>query len=89
MDIVIFDNLSELKRVSNSESFLYIEETFQKEKRRYMEKLLNPDTSDQETLNLKAVINALNLLSPKKVADATLMRAAKRNKKRHPELFKS
>ena len=87
-DIVIFDNLSDMKRLINSEPFQLIEKAFQKEKERYMKKLLNPETSDQETLCLKAVINAMELNSPAKVAEASLNRASKRTKARHPDMFR-
>lgn len=87
-DIVIFDALSDMKRLINSEPFQHVEQEFQKEKERYLKKMLNPETSEQETLNLKAVVNALNVLSPVKVAEASLSRAAKKTKIRHPEIFR-
>ena len=87
-DIVIFDNLSDMKRLINSEPFQIVEKAFQKEKERYMARMLNPEISDQETLNLKAVLNALELMSPTKIAEATLSRAAKKTKARHPEMFR-
>ena len=53
-----------------------------------MKKLLNPETSDQETLCLKAVVNAMELNSPEKIAESTLNRASKKTKNRHPDLFR-
>ena len=50
--------------------------------------MLKADTSDQETLNLKAVLNALDLMSPTKIAEANLSRAAKKTKARHPDMFR-
>jgi len=87
-DIIIYDNLSDMKRLINSESFQIIERAFQKEKERYLTKMLKADTSDQETLNLKAVLNALDLMSPTKIAEANLSRAAKKTKARHPDMFR-
>lgn len=87
-DIVIFDNLSEMKRLINSEPFQIIQREFEKEKERYLQKMLNPETSEQETLGLKAVVNALDLMSPKKIAENTLSRASKKTKTRHPEMFR-
>ena len=87
-DIVIFDNLSDMKRLINSEPFQLVEKAFQKEKERYLARMLNPEISDQETLNLKAVLNALELKTKKKIAEATLSRAAKKTKARHPEMFR-
>jgi hypothetical protein len=87
-DIVIFDNLSEMKRLINSEPFQVIQREFEKERDRYLQKMLNPETPEQETLGLKAVVNALDLMSPKKIAEGTLSRAAKKTKARHPDMFR-
>ena len=87
-DIVIFDNLSELKGLSNNEAFLLIEGRFQRERGRYLSKMLNEATSSEETLALKAVVNALEKLSPLALVETTLKSEVKNQKVKNPEMFK-
>jgi len=87
-DIVIFDNLADIKALSNNEAFLHIEKRFQCERGRYLSKMLNGATSDQETLVLKGVVNALEQLSPLQLVETTLKVAVKNGKVKHPEMFK-
>ena len=87
-DIVVFDNLSEIKSLSNNEAFLHLEKRFQRERGRYLSKMLGGATSDQETLVLKGVINALESLSPLQLVENSLKIAVKNGKVSHPEMFK-
>jgi hypothetical protein len=87
-DIVIFDQLADIKKLTTDEAFIHLEKRFQKERSRYLAKLLDPGTSAEETLALKAVVNALETLSPTALAEKTLKIESKNKKAMHPELFK-
>ena len=87
-DIVIFDQLSDLKRLTHEEAFLVLEKRFSKERGRYLARLLDPSTSPEETLGLKAVVNALENLSPLSLAETVLKIESKNQKVKHPEMFK-
>ena len=65
-----------------------LKKRFQKERGRYLAKMLDRDTSEEETLHIKAVINALETLSPMALAEKTLKIEVKNRKVAHPELFK-
>lgn len=67
---------------------LHLENRFQKERGRFLSKMLDRDTTPEETIALKAVINALEGLSPMGLAEKTLKIEAKNRKVKHPELFK-
>ena len=56
-DIVILDNFAEFKRMLYSDSFKLIESEFKKEREKYLAKLLNNSTPDEEVIKIKAVIN--------------------------------
>jgi hypothetical protein len=87
-DIVIFDQLADIKRLTIDEAFIHLEKRFQKERARYLSKMLDGSTSPEETLALKAVVNALEGLSPISLAEKTLKVEVKNRKVQHPELFK-
>jgi hypothetical protein len=87
-DIIIGDNLSEMKLMLLSPAFKSIEQVFQKEKQRLLSKMLNAQTSDQETLGLKAAINVMEAYSPAKIGEGLLNRSSKKTKNRYPELFR-
>lgn len=88
-DIVIFDQLADIKKLTTNEAFIHLEKRFQKERARYLARMLDPDTKPEETIQIKAVINALEGLSPLALAEKTLKIEAKNRKVKHPELFKS
>ena len=88
-DIVMFDKFSDLKRLSNDESFLHLEKRFQTERGRYLTKMLDPDTSSEETIALKAVVNALEKVSPLALVQTVVKIESKGLKKKHPQLVKS
>lgn len=87
-DIVIFDQLADIKKLTSDEAFIHLEKRFQKERARYLARMLDPDTKPEETIQIKAVINALESLSPLALAEKTLKIEAKNRKVKHPELFK-
>ena len=87
-DIVIFDQLSDLKKLSIDESFLHLEKRFQKERGRYLARMLDKDTTSEETLALKAVVNALESLSPMALLEAVLKIEAKNSKSKNPEMWR-
>ena len=87
-DLVIFDQLADIKRLTTDEAFLHLEKRFQKERGRFLAKMLDRDTTPEETIALKAVINALEGLSPMGLAEKTLKIEVKNRKVKHPELFK-
>lgn len=87
-DLVIFDQLADIKRLTTDEAFLHLEKRFQKERGRFLSKMLDRDTTPEETIALKAVINALEGLSPMGLAEKTLKIETKNRKVKHPELFK-
>jgi hypothetical protein len=87
-DILIFDKLADLKRLTTDEAFIHLEKRFQKERSRYLAKLLDPGTSAEETLALKAVVNALETLSPLSLAEKTLKIEVKNSKVKNPETWK-
>jgi hypothetical protein len=87
-DLVVFDQLADIKKLTTDEAFIHLEKRFQKERSRYLAKMLDRDTTPEETLHIKAVINALEALSPMALAEKTLKVEAKNRKVKHPELFK-
>jgi hypothetical protein len=87
-DIIIFDQLADIKRLTVDEAFIHLEKRFQKERARYLSKMLDGSTSPEETLALKAVVNALEGLSPISLAEKTLKIEIKNRKVEHPELFR-
>lgn len=88
-DIVVFDKLADIKRLSNDEAFEFLEKRFQEERSRYVTKLLHPETSSEETLLIKAIVNALTTLSPMDLANKTLKIQAKQLKAEHPEMWRT
>jgi len=87
-DIVIFDQLSDLKKLSIDEAFLHLEKRFQKERGRYLGRMLDKETPAEETLALKAVVNALENLSPMALLEAVLKIESKNSKAKNPEMWK-
>lgn len=87
-DIVVFDQLSDIKKLTVDEAFIHLEKRFQKERARYLSKMLDGGTSNEETLAIKAVLIALENLSPMALAEKTLKVEVKNRKVTHPELFK-
>ena len=87
-DILIFDNFSELKRMLVSEPFKLIQDRYSKEREKFLKKLLCSSTTDEETVKIKAVINALDRMSPAKIGEELISRASKRTKERYPELIR-
>jgi len=87
-DIVIFDQLADIKRLTTDEAFIHLEKRFQKERARYLSRMLDPDTTPEDTIALKAVINALESVSPMVLAEKTLKIEVKNRKVKHPELFR-
>tara|TARA_R100000152_G_C6772675_1_gene199684 strand:- start:228 stop:506 length:279 start_codon:yes stop_codon:yes gene_type:complete len=87
-DVIIFDQLADIKRLTNDKAFQTLDERFQKEKSRYLGKLLDPSTPADETLALKAVVNALESLSPLSIAETVLKIEVKNRKVANPEMFK-
>ena len=87
-DIVVFDQLADIKKLTVDEAFIHLEKRFQKERARYLARMLDSDTSAEETIKIKAVINALEGLSPLALAEKVLKIEAKNRKVKHPELFK-
>jgi hypothetical protein len=88
-DIVMFDKFSDLKRLSNDESFLHLEKRFQTERGRYLTKMLDSSTSAEETLALKAVVNALEKVSPLALVETVIKIETKNLKTSHPKMFRS
>ena len=87
-DIVVFDQLADIKKLTTDEAFIHLEKRFQKERSRYLAKMLDRDSTPEETIQFKAVINALETLSPMALAEKTLKVEVKNRKVAHPELFK-
>jgi len=87
-DIVIFDQLADIKRLTNDEAFIHLEKRFQTERGRYLAKMLDPNATTEETLGNKAVVNALEKVSPMALAETVLKIEVKNRKISHPEMFK-
>ena len=87
-DIVIFDKLSDIKRLSVDEAFIHLEKRFQTERGRHLTKMLDRSTSPEETVALKAVVNALESVSPMALANTILKVESKNSKVRNPEMWK-
>jgi hypothetical protein len=87
-DIVLFDKLSDVKRLTVDEAFTHLEKRFQTERGRYLSRMLDRETSPEETIALKAVVNALETLSPMALAEAVIKIESKNLKKHSPEMFK-
>ena len=87
-DIVVFDQLSDLKRLSTNEAFLHIESVFRKAREGYMAATLDPKAGSLETMQGKAVVNALAQLSPLQLVERSLKIEVKNRKVEHPEMFK-
>ncbi len=87
-DIIVFDQLADIKRLTTDESFILLEKRFQKERARMLGKMLDRDTNQEETLALKAVINSLEGVSPMALAEKILKIEVKNRKVESPEFFK-
>ena len=87
-DIVVFDQLSDLKRLTANEAFLHLESVFQREKERYLAATLDPKADSLETMQGKAVVNALAQLSPLQLVERSLKIEVKNRKIEHPEMFR-
>jgi len=87
-DIVIFDKLSDIKRLTVDEAFIHLEKRFQTERGRHLTKMLDRSTSPEETVALKAVVNALESVSPMALANTILKVESKNSKVRNPEMWK-
>ena len=87
-DIMVFDQLSDIKKLTVDEAFIHLEKRFQKERARYLSKMLDGGTSNEETLAIKAVLIALENLLPMALAEKTLKVEVKNRKVTHPELFR-
>jgi hypothetical protein len=87
-DIVLFDKLSDVKRLTVDEAFTHLERRFQTERGRYLTRMLDRDTSPEETIALKAVVNALENLSPMALAESVVKIESKNLKRHSPEMFK-
>ena len=87
-DIVVFDQLSDLKRLSTNEAFLHLESVFRKERDRYLAATLDPKADSLATMQNKAVVNALDSLSPLKLVERSLKIEVKNRKVKNPEMFK-
>ena len=87
-DLVIFDQLADIKKLTVDEAFIHLEKRFQKERARYLARMLDPDTDASETIQIKAVINALETLSTMALAEKTLKIETKNRKVKHPEMFR-
>ena len=87
-DVIIFDQLADIKRLTVDDAFLHLEKRFQTERARYLTKMLDKTTSPEETIALKAVVNALEGLSPISLAETVLKIEVKNRKIANPEMFK-
>ena len=87
-DIVIFDQLADVKRLTVDEAFIHLEKRFQRERGRYLTRMLDANTSPEETVCLKAVVNALETLSPMALAETVLKIESKNSKQQNPEMWK-
>lgn len=87
-DLVVFDQLADIKKLTVDEAFIHLEKRFQKERARHLSKMLDSETSPEETIAIKAIVNALESLSPMALAEKTLKIEVKNRKIAHPELFK-
>lgn len=87
-DLIVFDKLSDIKKLTIDEAFLHLEKRFQKERGRYLAKMLDKDTSSEETIQIKSILNAIENLSPMALAETVLKIESKNLKSHSPELFK-
>lgn len=87
-DLIVFDKLSDIKKLTIDEAFLHLEKRFQKERGRYLAKMLDKDTSPEETIQIKSILNAIENLSPMALAETVLKIESKNLKSHSPELFK-
>ena len=87
-DIVVFDQLSDLKRLASNEAFLHLEAVFQRERDRHLAATLDPKADSMATMQGKAVVNALSQLSPLQLVERSLKIEVKNRKIEHPEMFK-
>ena len=88
-DIIIFDQLSDIKRLPVDEAFIHLEKRFQTERGRFLTKMLDRSTTPEETIALKAVVNALEGLSPMALAETVLKIEVKNRKISNPDMFKT
>ena len=87
-DIVVFDQLSDLKRLASNEAFLHLDAVFQRERERFLAAMLDPKADSLATMQSKAVVNALDQLSPLQLVERALKIEVKNRKVEHPEMFK-
>ena len=87
-DIVIFDNLSEIRRMLNSEAFAALDKAYDTQLQRVIEKSLNPKTSDEDCVKAKWQAVALRENHPRKLMETVLNSVSKNISKHHPRMFK-
>lgn len=87
-EIVIFDNLSEIRRMLNSEAFAALEQEYNKGLSKVIDKSLNPKTSDEECLRAKWQVVTLKENHPRKLMESVLNSVTKNVSKHHPRMFK-
>jgi len=87
-DIIIFDQLADIKRLTVDEAFIHLEKRFQTERGRFLTKMLDRSTTPEETVALKAVVNSLEGLSPMALAETVLKIEVKNRKIKNPDMFK-
>jgi hypothetical protein len=61
-----------LKHVMNVPGFEILQEKFDEERDRLVSLMLNPNTTDSDTLIIKGVLNILKSLSPMALGNATI-----------------
>jgi len=88
-DIVIFDNLTEIKRMLNSDPFKTLEEEYDKAVDDLLNKILSKNVSNEDATIARWKTIALKENHPRKILDGLLKRVSKNTKKRFPEMYRA
>ena len=87
-EIIIHDNLAEIKRMLSSDPFKALEQAYQKQVDKIKAKTFNPNCCDEEALIARWQAIALTQNSPRSLLESTLRQVTKNVNSRHPEMFK-
>ena len=87
-EIIIHDNLTEIKRMLSSDPFKALEQAYQKEVDKLKAKTFNPNCCDEEALIARWQVISLTKNDPRALLESTLRHVTKNVNSRHPEMFK-
>jgi hypothetical protein len=86
---VDIDRIMLVKALRASPGFELLQERFDAERKRMLDRLLHPNCPDEETLRLKFALTAMDTVSPKHIAETLLRSEMGRIRRDTPELLRT